>query len=98
QRALASFERHYITVQMRRHSGSITATAREAGITAKHIRALMRRHGIERRDFRPSLRPRPASSPHRLTFARRKPVHWLHGSFGRDAAEAPDVPSPPAAR
>jgi len=86
QRALASFERLYITVQMRRHCGSVTATAREAGITTKHIRALMRRHGIERRDFRPSLRHCPESSP---------TVRWLHGSFGRDTASASEVPLPP---
>jgi DNA-binding NtrC family response regulator len=61
QRALARFEHLYVTAQLRRHRGSVTATAKDAGITPKHVRALMRRHGIERRDFRPPLQPRKAA-------------------------------------
>jgi Nif-specific regulatory protein len=57
-RAIAAFERRYLLTQLRRHGGSITETARDAGITSKHVRALMRRHGIDRRDFRSPVRLR----------------------------------------
>ena len=30
--------------------------AQHAGVTAKHVREMMKRHGISRRDFRPPLR------------------------------------------
>jgi hypothetical protein len=30
--------------------------AHHAGVTTKHVRELMKRHGIDRRDFRPPLR------------------------------------------
>jgi DNA-binding NtrC family response regulator len=49
--ALAAFERRYLVTQLRRHAGNVAETARHGGITSKHIRALMRRHGIERRNF-----------------------------------------------
>jgi len=64
QRALASFERLYLLAQLRRFRGSIKETARHAGITTKHVRALMKRHGFERRDFRPPVRLRPIT-PHK---------------------------------
>jgi two-component system, NtrC family, response regulator HydG len=56
--ALAEFERRYLVRQLRRHAGNVAQTARDAGITSKHIRSLMRRHGIERRSFRRPARLR----------------------------------------
>ena len=61
-RAIASFERRYLLAQLRRHAGNVTETARGAGITSKHVRALMRRHGIDRRDFRLPARIRALAS------------------------------------
>src|SRR5262249_9462678 len=42
KRALESFERLYVTAQLRRHRGSVSASAKDAGITPKHVRSLMR--------------------------------------------------------
>ena len=56
QHAVATFERLYLLSQLRRHKGRITLVAQHAGITPKHVRELMKRHGISRRDFRPPLR------------------------------------------
>ena len=58
QRALASFERLYLFSQLRRYKGRIILVAQHAGVTSKHVREMMKRHGISRRDFRPPLRPR----------------------------------------
>ena len=65
QRALASFERLYLFSQLRRYKGRIILVAQHAGVTSKHVREIMKRHGISRRDFRPSLRPpmRAAAKP-----------------------------------
>ena len=63
-RALATFERLYLFSQLRRFEGRVNVAAEHAGVTAKHIRALMRRHRIDRRDFLPPSRhrrPRPSS-------------------------------------
>jgi len=66
--ALGAFERLYLFAQLRRFKGSIKNAASYAGITTKHLRALMKRHGIHRRDFRPPLRPRRAATgPKRVT-------------------------------
>ncbi len=56
QRSLASFERLYLLSQLRRYDGRIILVAQHAGVTAKHVREMMKRHGISRRDFRPPLR------------------------------------------
>jgi DNA-binding NtrC family response regulator len=56
QHAMQAFERLYLLAQLRRFRGRITDVARHAGVTTKHVRELMRRHGIDRRDFRPPLR------------------------------------------
>jgi len=66
QQALATFERLYLLAQLRRHAGSMKKMARHAGVTPKHVRMLMRRHGISRRDFRPAPRPRTAARPSRI--------------------------------
>ena len=63
QRVLASFERLYLLAQLRRFRGSIKETARHSGITTKHVRALMRRHGFDRRDFQPPVRLRSLARP-----------------------------------
>jgi two-component system response regulator HydG len=65
QRALAIFERLYLLTQLRRHAGRVTLVAEHAGITTKHVRELMKRHGISRRDFRPPLRSREISAARR---------------------------------
>jgi DNA-binding NtrC family response regulator len=56
QHAMESFERLYLLGQLRRFRGRIMDVAHHAGVTTKHVRELMRRHGIDRRDFRPPLR------------------------------------------
>ena len=56
QHAMEAFERLYLLAQLRRFRGRITDVAQHAGVTTKHVRELMRRHGIDRRDFRPPLR------------------------------------------
>jgi DNA-binding NtrC family response regulator len=58
QQAVATFERLYLLSQLRRFRGSIKKASLHAGITPKHVRSLMKRHGIERRDFRPAVRVR----------------------------------------
>jgi len=57
QHAMQTFERLYLTAQLGRFRGRITDVARHAEVTTKHVRELMRRHGIDRRDFRPPLCP-----------------------------------------
>jgi DNA-binding NtrC family response regulator len=56
QHAMEAFERLYLLGQLRRFRGRITDVAQHAGVTTKHVRELMKRHGIDRRDFRPPLR------------------------------------------
>jgi len=56
QCAVSMFERQYLIAQLRRYDGSIKHTAKHAGISSKHVRSLIKRHGIDRRDFRPPLR------------------------------------------
>ncbi len=56
QHAMQAFERLYLLGQLRRFRGRMTDVAHHAGVTTKHVRELMRRHGIDRRDFRPPLR------------------------------------------
>ena len=53
QHALATFERLYLLSQLRRFKGRVMLVARHAEVTTKHVRVLMKRHGINRRDFRP---------------------------------------------
>ena len=65
QRTLATFETLYLLAQLRRYRGRTVLVAQHAGITPKHVRALMKRHGIRRRDFRPPVRPRPISASER---------------------------------
>jgi len=62
QRALATFERLYLLSLLRRYRGRTVLVAQHGGITPKHVRALMKRHGICRRDFRPVLRHRRISA------------------------------------
>src|SRR5207247_9395397 len=65
QRALASFERLYLFSQLRRYKGRIILVAHHAGVTSKHVREIMKRHGISSRAFQTSLRPalRAAAQP-----------------------------------
>jgi two-component system response regulator AtoC len=58
--AIATFERLFLLAQLRRYRGRLKDAAASAGITTKHMRALMKRHGVNRRDFRPPLRARAA--------------------------------------
>jgi two-component system response regulator AtoC len=58
QHAIATFERLYLLGQLRRYRGRLKDAASNAGITTKHMRSLMKRHGVNRGDFRPPLRTR----------------------------------------
>ena len=60
RRFLASFERLYLVAQLRRYRGSTSEIARHAGLSEKHVRALLKRHGIDRREFR---RPHKTQRP-----------------------------------
>jgi len=62
RRALAMFESLYLLSLLRGSQGSIKKVALQAGITTKHVRALMKRHGLSRRTFRP-LRLRSPRAP-----------------------------------
>src|SRR6059036_4033061 len=62
RRALGMFESLYLLSLLRRCQGSIKKVALHAGITTKHVRTLMKRHGLSRRDFRP-LRVRSPRAP-----------------------------------
>src|SRR5437763_13256432 len=62
KRALETFESLYLLSLLRRCQGSIKKGALHAGITTKHVRTLMKRHGLSRRDFRP-LRVRARRVP-----------------------------------
>ena len=62
QRTLSTFERLYLIAQLLRYDGSIKRTAQHAGVTSKHVRSLLKRNGIDPRDFRPPLRPRVSGS------------------------------------
>src|SRR5437867_8660244 len=62
RRALGMFESLYLLSLLRRCQGSIKKVALHAGITTKHVRTLMKRHGLSRRDFRP-LRLRSPRAP-----------------------------------
>jgi DNA-binding NtrC family response regulator len=57
QQALVTFERLYLLALLRQHHGRVQPIASQAGVTPKHIRTLLRRHGISRREFRrPQMR------------------------------------------
>jgi len=59
QRALEMFESLYLLSLLRRCQGSIKKVALHSGITTKHVRTLMKRRGLSRRDFRPLRRRSP---------------------------------------
>jgi DNA-binding NtrC family response regulator len=61
QQALETFERFYMLALMQRFRGRVRPVAAHAGVTPKHIRTLLRRHGISRRDFRGPLLTRRAA-------------------------------------
>ena len=67
QRALSMFERFYLLTQLRRYEGSIKRTADHAGLSSKHVRWLIKRHGIDRRDFRPPPHRRGAKAARAAT-------------------------------
>ena len=46
QRLLDAFERRYLGELLARNDGNISATAREAGVDRKHLRALLRKHDL----------------------------------------------------
>src|SRR2546422_2510655 len=59
KRALETFESLYLLSLLRRCQGSIKQVALHSGITTKHVRTLMKRRGLSRRDFRPLRRRSP---------------------------------------
>jgi DNA-binding NtrC family response regulator len=60
QQALVTFERFYLMALLHQFHGRIRPIAAHAGVTPKHIRTLLRRHHISRRDFRtPHVRRAP---------------------------------------
>jgi two-component system response regulator AtoC len=70
QQALETFERFYLLGLMQRFRGRVRPVAAHAGVTPKHIRTLLRRHGISRRDFRGPLPARRAALPLRADGTR----------------------------
>ena len=40
------FEREYIEALLKRHKGNLSAAARAAEIDRKHLRELLRKHGL----------------------------------------------------
>jgi DNA-binding NtrC family response regulator len=55
RRFVAMFESYYLRAQLRRHGWNLERTARHAGISERRLRAMMRRHGIERTGVRSPL-------------------------------------------
>jgi DNA-binding NtrC family response regulator len=45
-----AFERQYLQVLLERHGGNLSAAARAAEVDRKHLRELMRKHGLREAD------------------------------------------------
>ena len=67
ERVLATFEQRYLIAQLCRYGGSIKDTAHHTGLSSKHVRSLIKRHGIDRRDFRPPPHRRGAKAARAAT-------------------------------
>ena len=67
EHVLSTFEERYLIAQLRRYGGSIKRTADHAGISCKHVRCLIKRYGIDRREFRPPPHPRGAKAARAAT-------------------------------
>jgi DNA-binding NtrC family response regulator len=50
EEALRQFEISYLNGLMARHGGNLSAAAREAGVDRKHIRELLKKHGLHLKD------------------------------------------------
>jgi DNA-binding NtrC family response regulator len=50
QRLIDEWERDYLRVLMRRFSGNLSQAAAAAGIDRNHLRLLLNRHGIDKRN------------------------------------------------
>jgi DNA-binding NtrC family response regulator len=51
-RMIDRFERGYLAELMQQHRGNLSAASRASGLVRHHLRALLRRHGIEARRYR----------------------------------------------
>jgi DNA-binding NtrC family response regulator len=67
ERILSAFEQRYLIALLGRYGGSIKDTALHAGLSSKHVRSLIKRHGIDRHDFRPALRSAGAKAARAAT-------------------------------
>ena len=46
ERLVAQFERAYRTSLIRRHVANLSAASRHAGLSRRHLRELLRKHGL----------------------------------------------------
>jgi DNA-binding NtrC family response regulator len=51
--AIQGFERHFIGEALRRHEGRLREAAEELGIDERSLRRKLRRHGLDRKSFKP---------------------------------------------
>ena len=45
---IGSFERTYVSELLQRHGGNLSAASRDASLSRKHLRALLRKHDLHR--------------------------------------------------
>ncbi|MBN1829659.1 MAG: sigma-54-dependent Fis family transcriptional regulator [Deltaproteobacteria bacterium] len=55
RRGIDEVEKRYLEEQLRRRRGRISETAKASGITTRQLHKLMKRHGLDKRDFKRPL-------------------------------------------